>query len=197
MKHGSPIWNWIPLYSDEQQDQFQTRTLKCLFLQISVQIGGKLVRLKEDSFSILIKQDACKNNKKTRGAVNVHGLSIRRIRNHSILWDTLLNPFWSQIVSLVYSCVIRNISIVLKATKFSQITMPNKQTRNSTKDARVQLYLLCEFLKKRLHLQNKRSVTDDVVTIKLQRFILITVPHINVVTGKGHLKQSQHRLTMS
>ena len=131
MKHGSPIWNWIPLYSDEQQDQFQTRTFKCLFLQISVQIGGKLMRPREDSFLILIKQDACKNNKKTRGAVNVHGLSIRRIRNHSILWDTLSNPVWSQIVSLFYSCVIRNISIVLKATKFSQITMPNKQTRNS------------------------------------------------------------------
>ena len=58
MKHGSPIWNWIPLYSDEQQDLFQTRTFKCLFLQITVQIGGKLVRLREDSFSILIKQDA-------------------------------------------------------------------------------------------------------------------------------------------
>ena len=89
------------------------------------------MRPREDSFLILIKQDACKNNKKTRGAVNVHGLSIRRIRNHSILWDTLSNPVWSQIVSLFYSCVIRNISIVLKATKFSQITMPNKQTRNS------------------------------------------------------------------
>ena len=58
MKHGSPIWNWIPLYSDEQQDQFQTRTFKCLFLQITVKIGGKMVRLREDSFSILIKQDA-------------------------------------------------------------------------------------------------------------------------------------------
>ena len=90
-----------------------------------------MVRLREDSFSILIKRDACKNNKKTRGAVNVHGLSIRRIRNHSILWNTLSNPVWSQIVSLFYSCVIKNIGIVLKATKFSQITMPNKQTRNS------------------------------------------------------------------
>ena len=58
MKHGSPIWNWIPLYSDERQDQFQTRTFKYLFLQITVQIGGKLLRLREDSFSILIKQDA-------------------------------------------------------------------------------------------------------------------------------------------
>ena len=90
-----------------------------------------MVRLREDSFSLLIKRDAYKNNKKTRGAVNVHGLSIRRIRNHSILWNTLSNPVWSQIVSLFYSCVIQNISIVLKATKFSQITMPNKETRNS------------------------------------------------------------------
>ena len=114
-----------------------------------------------------------------------------------ILWDTRSNPVWGQIVSLFYSCVIQNISIVLKATKFSQITMRIKQTKNLTKDARVQLYLLCELLKKRLHLQNKRSVTDVVVTIKLQHFILITVPHINVVRGRGQLKQSQHRLTMS
>ena len=105
------------------------------------------------------------------------------IRNHSILWDTRSNPVWGQIVSLFYSCVIQNISIVLKATKFSQITMRIKQTKNLTKDARVQLYLLCELLKKRLHLQNKRSVTDVVVTIKLQHFILITVPQNVMVQG--------------
>ena len=42
--------------------------------------------------------------------------------------------------------------------------------------------------------EQKKSVTDDDVTIKLQHFILITLPHINVVTGRGQLQQSQHRL---
>ena len=53
------------------------------------------------------------------------------IRNHSILCDTRSNPVWSQIVSLCYSCVIQHISIVLKATKFSQLAMRIKQTKNS------------------------------------------------------------------
>ena len=118
------------------------------------------------------------------------------IRNHSILWDTRSNPVWRQIVSLFYSCVIQKISIVLKAKKFSQITMRSNKQKILTKDARVQLYLLCELFKKRIHLQNKRSVAYDVMT-KLKHFILITVPHINVVMGRGQLKQSQHQLTMS
>ena len=53
------------------------------------------------------------------------------IRNHSILWDTRSNPVWGQIVSLCYSCVIQHISIVLKATEFSQLAMRTKQTKTS------------------------------------------------------------------
>ena len=53
------------------------------------------------------------------------------IRNHSILWDTRSNPVWGQIVSLFYSCVIQHISMVLKATEFSQLAMRIKQTKNS------------------------------------------------------------------
>ena len=53
------------------------------------------------------------------------------LRNHSTLWDTRSNPVWGQIVSLFYSCVIQHISIVLKATKFSLVTMRITQTKNS------------------------------------------------------------------
>ena len=59
-------------------------------------------------------------------------------------------------------------------------------------------YICCESCEKAFTCpEQKKSVTDDVVTIKLQHFILITLPHINVVTGRGQLQQSQHRLTMS
>ena len=42
--------------------------------------------------------------------------------------------------------------------------------------------------------EQKKSVTDDDVTIKLQHFILITLPHINVVTAEGGGSYNSHNI---
>ena len=95
-------------------------------------------------------------------------------------------------------------SLPINAFAFLFCLQPTRTWSGNSSSVKVKFFtvaaiLVCEYAtgKKRLHLQNKRSVTDDVVKIKLQHFILIAVPHINVVTGRGQLKQSQHRLTMS